>query len=129
MKRSAWSALKILFALACTIGFGFAAISSGGQASSNAHAVAVDTAGVHTDPVYVHASDTVKWTSGGASFTISFQNSPWGADSAAYSSSGHPPTVTSPPFPACTSGKACDYKYTLEINGKVFDPHVIVVPG
>jgi len=119
-----------VLAFACIVAVGFAPTFRGGWAapsSSNTQVVTVDTAGVHTDPVYANANDVVQWTSGGATFTIFFQNSPWGSGSGTYRSSGNPPSVTSAPFPAC-SGSSCDYKYTLEIGGKTYDPHVIIVP-
>lgn len=127
MNCSTWNTSRIYLVLVFVAAVGLAAIPSLGRAPRGVQAVSVDTAGVHTDPVYAHANESVQWTSGGANFTISFQSSPWGSGSGTYHSSGNPPTVTSPPFPACSS-ESCDYKYSLEIGGKTFDPHVIIVP-
>lgn len=110
------------------ISFGESDLSPQAHVTCGSHGVSVDAAGVDADSVYACANDAVQWTSKGADFTISFQNPPWGASAGLYRSSGNPPTVTSRPFPACTSASSCDYKYTLEIGGKTYDPHVIIVP-
>ena len=145
MKYNARDAMQFLFVLVCTSVIGFGAGSARGHAADPGklgapsptsavckaanwkEPVNVTTRGASPDPVCVHGNGVVTWKARAGTFTILFSNSPWGG-SATYPSSETAPVAKSRPFPACTSSTPCNYKYTLKINGKTIDPHVIIVP-
>lgn len=137
MNRNMRNPVKFLLTLTCVAACALLATSCdtrlGREFSRKPHVtcglqqVMVSDSGPSPDPVYGCPGDSVQWTNGTStsSFTVCFQASPWPGSTCVPPSSGNPPTSTSQPFP-CT-GTNCDYKYTLTIDNKTFDPHVIIV--